>query len=427
WDTSVVASEQEAISTALAQDPDDHALLVPGRAYTVTVSWRAASVKQDAEPTVAPSWDGGHTDSYRFGADGADESPKDLSPWLLASAPGMDDVGVLCDEPIRIALATQNVSALFDAYGKELRVIVLAASGKHPVPPGGGAPGGAFTVPLVVDGVFLKEALGLAVTTPWEEAVVEVLGQGQQCIDVSGERTHHDVLELPYDLEPLTDYLIDIHAVPKGAPADARALVHRIGFTTSAFGTVGQLAGLLREARWRHTVVPAVAPLAALPDAPTGDQLDTAFQAAGLTVPQTPGAPVVQVLWSTDTLPEPLALVVECSETLWRSRLMPTKVQGPIDSVDPTHHWWAARPTDWLSLKASTAAAPAGSLPAAGITRIIRGPGLGRAVVLLDAGARGKRVSLDLVVAADALANAPEGRAVAVDVPLQRAPWEEEL
>ena len=427
WDTSVVTSEQEAISTALAQDPDDHALLVPGRAYTVTVSWRAASVKQDAEPTVAPSWDGGHTDSYRFGADGADESPKDLSPWLLASAPGMDDVGVLCDEPIRIALATQNVSALFDAYGKELRVIVLAASGKHPVPPGGGAPGGAFTVPLVVDGVFLKEALGLAVTTPWEEAVVEVLGQGQQCIDVSGERTHHDVLELPYDLEPLTDYLIDIHAVPKGAPADARALVHRIGFTTSAFGTVGQLAGLLREARWRHTVVPAVAPLAALPDAPTGDQLDTAFQAAGLTVPQTPGAPVVQVLWSTDTLPEPLALVVECSETLWRSRLMPTKVQGPIDSVDPTHHWWAARPTDWLSLKASTAAAPAGSLPAAGITRIIRGPGLGRAVVLLDAGARGKRVSLDLVVAADALANAPEGRAVAVDVPLQRAPWEEEL
>jgi hypothetical protein len=29
----------------------------------------------------------------------------------------MDDVGVLCKEPIRIALATQNVAALFDAYG----------------------------------------------------------------------------------------------------------------------------------------------------------------------------------------------------------------------------------------------------------------------------------------------------------------------
>lgn len=427
WDTSVVTSEQEAISTALTQDPDDHALLVPGRAYTVTVNWRAASVKQDTEPTSAPSWDGGHTDSYGFTADGADESPKDLSPWLLASAPGMDDVGVLCAEPIRIALATQNVAALFDAYDKELRVIVLAASGKHPAPPGGGAPGTGFTVPMVADGVHLKKLKGLVVSTPWEEAVLEVLGEGQRCIDLTGERVRHDVLELPYDLEPLTDYLIDVHAVPKGSPASARGLVHRIGFTTSAFGTVAQLASLLREARWRHTVVPAIGPLAALPDAPTGDQLDAAFQAAGLTTPQTPSAPMVQVLWSTDATPSPLALVVECSETLWRSRLMPTQVQGPIDSVDPTHRWWAARMTDWLSLKPSTAPAPAGALPAAGISRIVRGPGLGRAVVLLAPGARGTRACLDLVVAADALAGSAETRALAVDVPMQRAPWEEEL
>ncbi|SDP24114.1 hypothetical protein SAMN04489867_1831 [Pedococcus dokdonensis] len=383
WDTSVVTSEQEAVQTALTQDPDDHALLVPGRTYTVSVAWRAASVKQDNEPTTSPSWDGGHTDTFQFKADGVDRAPTDLSPWLLASAPGMDDVGVLCAEPIRIALATQNVAALFDAYGKELRVIVLSASGKHPAPPGGGAPGTGFTVPLEADGVHLKKLKGLAVSTPWEEAVIEVLGEGQRCIDISGERVRHDVLELPYDLEPLTDYLIDVHAVPKGAPDGARGLVHRIGFTTSAFGTVAQLGDLLREARWRHTVIPSIGPLAALPDAPTGDQLDTAFQSAGLTTPQTPNAPMVRVLWSTDPTPTPQALVVECSETLWRSRLMPTQVQGPVDSVDPTHHWWAARPADWLSLKPSTAAAPAGALPAAGITRIIRGPGLGRAVVLL--------------------------------------------
>jgi hypothetical protein len=339
----------------------------------------------------------------------------------------MDDVGVLCAEPIRIALATQNVAALFDAYDKELRVIVLAASGKHPAPPGGGAPGTGFTVPMVADGVHLKKLKGLVVSTPWEEAVLEVLGEGQRCIDLTGERVRHDVLELPYDLEPLTDYLIDVHAVPKGSPASARGLVHRIGFTTSAFGTVAQLASLLREARWRHTVVPAIGPLAALPDAPTGDQLDAAFQAAGLTTPQTPSAPMVQVLWSTDATPSPLALVVECSETLWRSRLMPTQVQGPIDSVDPTHRWWAARMTDWLSLKPSTAPAPAGALPAAGISRIVRGPGLGRAVVLLAPGARGTRACLDLVVAADALAGSAETRALAVDVPMQRAPWEEEL
>ncbi len=430
WDTHDVSSDQDALSTAITQDPDDHALLVPGRAYTVTVTWRAANVKQDAEPTSAPAWDGGHTDTYRFTADPTDKAPTDLGPWVLASAPGMGDVGVLCDEPIRIALATQNVAALFDAYGKELRVIVLAASGKHPAPPGGGAPGTAFTVPLAVDGIHLKEATDIVVSTPWEEAVLELLTDDRDpkpCIDTSGERTRQHILELPYDLEPLTDYLVDIHAVPKGAPASARALVHRIAFTTSAFGTVDELAGLVSATRWRHTVLPSVGPLAALPDAPTGDQLDAAFQEAGLPVPQTPQRSAVQVLWSTDTTPVPLAVVVECTEPLWRSRLMPTVVPGPVDAVDPTHHWWAARPTDWLSLAVSTAAAPPTALPVAGVTRIIRGPGLGRAVVLLAAGARGKRVALDLVVAADPLAAAPQTRAVAVDIPLQRAPWEEEL
>lgn len=428
WDDQVVSSEQAALSTALTQDPDDHALLVPGQTYTLTVSWRAASVKQDDEPTGAPAWDGGHTDSYRFTADGQDRSPKDLAPWVLTSAPGPDDIGVLCDEPIRIALATQNVSALFDAYGKELRVIVRAASGRHPEPPGGGGPGAPFTVPLTVDGTYLKASTSLSVRTPWEQAVLEVLAQGQRCIDTSGERAAHLVLELPYDLEPLTEYLLDVHAVPKGAPSSARALVHRIGFTTSAFGTVDQLASMLRQARWRHGVVPAFTALDALPDAPSGDQLDAAFQAAGLDVPRTPEAPLVQVLWSpSGTEPVPLAVVVECSEPMWRSRPTPTVVTAPADAVDPTHTWWAARPKDWLTLATSTATAPPGALPAATVTRIIRGPGLGRAVVLLGPQARGRRLALDLVVAPDLLAGLAERRALAVDVPLQRAPWEEEL
>ncbi len=427
YDSHVVTSQQDVLSAVLTQDPDDHALLVPGRTYTVEVTWRAASLESDDQPvaTTTPAFGADVTQRYRFTADPASRSPKDLSPWLLASAPGMDDTGVFCREPLRIAFATQKVATLFAAYGRELRIVVHAASGKHPVPPGGGAPGDAFVVPLAPDGTFLKAATALTVLTPWEEAVTEIASD-LPCIP-PGTRTHHEVLELPYDLDPLTDYLLDVHAVVAGAATSVSTLVHRVGFTTSRFDDVAHLAQLVSQTSWEHRAVPTPGYLtdpSMLPEHPTGDQLDTAFQKAGLAPPQTPTVPAVQVLWSAATLPEPVAVVVECSERLWRSRLMPTSVPGPADAADATHKWWAARPAEWLSVKDSATAPAAGDLPRAGITRLVHGPGGTRAVVVLAPGSRGREVRLDLVVAADPLGASAEVRARAVGIPLHRAPWE---
>ena len=80
---------------------------------------------------------------------------------MLASAPGMGDVGVFFTEPVRIALAHQQVADLFAAYGKELRVVVRSASGKHPEPPGGGAPGAPVTIPVGPSALLSK---GLALS-----------------------------------------------------------------------------------------------------------------------------------------------------------------------------------------------------------------------------------------------------------------------
>ena len=126
------------------------ALLTPGQTYTIDVTWKAASADQEAQPpaTPDPTWGTPVTQSFRFEADPPAEAPTDLGPWILATTPGMDDVGVFCTEPVRIALATQKVAALFDAYGKELRVVIHAASGHHPEPPGGGAPGSPFAIPV---------------------------------------------------------------------------------------------------------------------------------------------------------------------------------------------------------------------------------------------------------------------------------------
>lgn len=430
YDDTVATSNQKALSNALTEPPDNRALLVPGTTYTVSVVWKAEAREQDLRPGAGDSGiaSGPFTQSYQFAADGVDKSPKDLAPWLLATEPGMDDVGVFCTEPIRIALATQKVADLFAAYGKELRVVVRAASGKHPEPPGGGLPGQAVIIPIGIGGVVSK-ADGMGVMTPWRQAVGELVQDRLPCIDSSGESTSTTTWTLPYTFEPLTDYLIDIHSVPSGAPADAVGLVHRIGFTTSRFASVDDLASFIFAAYVQHRVVITPAPLqnpVTLPDKPSGDQLDSAFQQAGLSAPETPDFPEVHVLWSSDATPQPVAVVVECSEPLWRSRLVPTVIQAPSDSPDPTHTWWAGRPADWLALADSTTPPAGEDLPRATVDRIVHGPGSTRAVVLLAAGSRGKEVRLDLVIAADALAVTPETRATAVRVSLIKAPWEME-
>jgi large repetitive protein len=427
WDESSHTKDREALESVLTQDPDDHALLVPGATYTVRVRWEAESKEQEAQPaaTAPESFTAQPPAEYRFQADPATEAPKDLDPWVLASSPSMNETGVLCREPIRIALATQNTTALFAAYGEQLEVVVRAASGHHPAPPGGG-PGDAIAVPLAVGalGSILKPAPeGLAVTSPFEQAVGELVGR-LTCVEGAGGRTHHSVIEIPYDLEPLTDYLIDVMAVRTSG--GTRRRVHRIGFTTSRFGTVGELADLVRLGTVGHWVVENPAALAALPPTPTGDQLDAAFQAARLSVPTVPRYPKVEVLWSPAAVPEPVAVMVECSESMWRSRPMPTKVSGPLDAVDPAHQWWAAVRRDWLFLAPSGAPVAAGDPARATIASIVRGPGGTRAIVLLAGGSRGREVRLDLVLAADELAGSPESRAEAVRLAMLRAPWEVE-
>jgi hypothetical protein len=274
---------------------------------------------------------------------------------------------------------------------------------------------------------IVRTSVGSGVMTPWRQAIGELVAGSLPCVTSSGSGSDALTWTLNYRFEPLTDYLIDIHAVPIGSAAAATGLVHRIGFTTSRFADVDELAAFIGPSALRHRVVTDPGPLQSpvlLPDLPSGDQLDAAFQAAGLPAPQTPDFPEVVVLWSADAVPQPVAVMLDCSEPLWRSRLVPTVVAAPPDAPDPTHTYWAARPADWLSVADSTAAAAAGDLPRATVNRIVHGPGGTRAVAILAPGARGHEVRLDLVTAADPLAGTPERRSTAARVGLTAAPWE---
>lgn len=431
YDQSAKDSDRTVLSNALTQPPDNHALLVPGTPYTVNVSWSAESIEQESQPSPTATGTAGTetTQSFRFTADGAAQAPKDLSPWIISTFPGMGDVGIFRTQPIRIELATQKVADLFVAYGEELRVVVRAASGHHPEPPGGGAPGTMLTIPLAIGDALgiVGSATGAGVMTPWRQAVGELVDRALPCISSSGSSTDTLTWTLNYTFEPLTDYLIDIHAVPIGSPATATGLVHRISFTSSRFTDVDELAAFIGPCTIAHRVLTDAGPLqnpAVLPELPSGDQLDAAFQAAGLPAPQTPEFPEVTVVWSADAVPQPIAVLLDCSEPLWRSRLVPTQLTAPPDSPDPSHTYWAARPADWLLLADSSAAAAADDLPRAVVSRIVHGPGGTRAIAVLAAGGRGHEVRLDLVTAADLQAGTPERRTTAVRVGLTAAPWE---
>ena len=426
FDETVKTQDRTALSTGLTQDPSNHALLVPGATYDVSITWSFDQAEGEDAPTRAPAFGNPRTQVFRFAAAPAASVPQDLSPWLLDTNPGMGDAGVFCREPLRVTLATQNVTRLFGAYGHTLEVTVRAASGKHPVPPGGGTAGAPVVLPPTATeaiGSVLQPLMNSLILNPWDE-LAGTLAHRLPCVPGGGVTRTASKIVLAYELEPLTDYLLDIHAVPTGG--GARLRVYRANFSTSRFDDLAHLASWIRPAPVQHRLVRSAAPLATLPPRPTGRTLDDALQAAGLPVPETPSAPRVEVWWSADAVPQPLAVAIECSEQLVRERVMPVSVSGPADASDPSHKWWAARRKAWLTVEAA-AVPPDPAVAATTVGGPIVCPGGTRVVFLLAPNSRGKRVTLELVQAPDPLAADPGRRVGAVDITLNRAPWEVEF
>lgn len=452
WDEIKRDRDSSALQTGLDHDPSDHALFAPDTSYEVAVSWTSATAEGDARPTDAPAFATPVTQTFAFKTDPMDPRtdtpedqdrccPRDLGPWLLDTSPGMGDAAVFCHEPLRVVFATQNVSTLFAAYGRRLEATVLSASGHHPRPPGGGAPGTPVVIPTravplsdaTIDDILVARTNN-PVLAPFDEMVKDVATAlridpvtgmntpALPCIATSGMTRTSSEMRLAYHLEPLTDYILDIHSVPSSGSGE-RVRVYRANFTTSRFTTLAELATWLAPVRTEHRLVRDMAPITALPVRPSGGQFDDAVQLAGLPVPVLPAAPRVEIWWSSDPEPQPVAVLVEGNEPLFRSRVMPTQVQGPRDAADPEHKWWAARSREWLALR-PTSSPPDAAAVAAVLGAPVVDPGGTRAVFRVAPGMRGKRLTLDLVQALDPFEDTTPAPLRAVDITLDGAPWE---
>lgn len=402
-----------SLDTVLNQDPDDHALFAPGTSYAVAVTWDAFYVEGTTRPaatatgtkaTAAPE-----TQTFTFAT--ASNAPSRLDPWVLDTDPGDREAAAFCDDPVRISFATQDVAKLFAAYGDRLRMVLHGSSGRHPQPDGTshtGSPPLAFDIEPKV----LGATTGLRITSPWEEAV-RALAEELPCIPSAGRRDEHVSIQIPFPLDARTDYLVDIVREPTAG--GARELVFRHGFTTSAYRSVAEFALSLRAAVVEHRSVVNPGALATLAAQPTGAQLDDAFALAGLDPLGVPRHSAVTVLWDAGATPQPVAVVVDANEALWRRRLAPHRV-GLLDPGDPRGARWVQAPFEWLAPRTAGTAT---------VSRVVEAPGAQRAIVLLAANQRGRRLDVDLVRADDTVTGTGAATAPLTSITFAAAAWED--
>ncbi len=214
WDSEESKRNRQVLETFLGPQSGDIALLVPDQLYRISTKVEVttrdkAGNLSGPEPQTADFW---------FKTDKL--SPRSLEPWMLCTVPGADEQHYFGAEFIKIVFATQDVDKLWAAYGKELRARLKAASYRQV-----NVPGLVHPVPLVRQATLGSLQPGLenipaSVLSPFEGALVDGLKDYGPCIPVNGERTRHSSITLPIPLDPYTDYVLDIEAVPIGAAAN---------------------------------------------------------------------------------------------------------------------------------------------------------------------------------------------------------------
>lgn len=427
WDQTQIDRDRDVITNALGPDSSNNALMFADALYRVTVSWYGQR-KNDGEtrgsagaPESQSFWF--RTDRIQLPnpdlAEFAQRSPVPvrLDPWMLVTLPGEHEKYWFGEEPTKLVFNTHDVDRVFAAYSKELRVRYSAASARHPVP----GLGVLHPFPINEATVIPVKA---SVLSPWEEAAVEVLDNS--CIPIDEERVRHSVVEIPIPLEPYTDYLLDVEIVDLGADSSARGpRVYRRHFSTGGYPNFGAFGAALLAERPRARFVEAGSMEAIRAffngRVPQGPELDDQLRAQGIEPLTVPDKPRITVYWQQqgNALPQPAAVMIDATEPLWRTRPYPAEVTDDTGPV-PAKRWVLAH-KEYMQIQNMSAA---GVVAANGV---IRAPGLQRALIVLAANARGKTVKLDLVELASALPflNQVERRATLIELPLERAPWEE--
>lgn len=415
YDNEEQEKKQGVAGALLGSEAADFALLQKGTVYSVTVNWDASRERRPPgdSPTDQKSVSG-PAQTFWFRTDA--NPPARLDPWMLAAIPDDGEKHFFSESGVKLVFATNNVVRIYETYGKRLQVRLKSASFR-PIPSTAEAPH-----PLVLDAATVVP-VAKSVVDPFEEALEKAL-EGS-CVAVSGSRTRHSRVDIPIPLELFTDYVLDIEMVDQGAPEGAEGVsVWRRSFSTGGFRTLDEFARSFFTARVKHRSVQA-GKLQAIgvkfaTRRPEGSEFDAELIAAGLEPLEVPDQPRLVVFWETLGVPQPAAVIIDGSEPLWRSRLLPRPTSDPTPDGNKRYE---LKPVVWLE----PAEQPGGD---AVVDRIVAAPGGQRALLTLKPGARGKhlRVALRRVAQPEPYLDgpaAPDQLVTIADMVLTRAPWEE--
>ena len=431
WDQQQIDRDHDTVTNAVGPASSNHAFLEPDSRYRVVVEYfatrksDAATLGDAAHPRSQTFWfrtdtiavDPADT-TQRVYTDTPDAVPVRLDPWTMMTMPDDNEKGWFGREKLRLVFNTHDVDRFFGAYDKELRLRLEAANGQHPE-------GTATTPhPMPINSTTLIP-IAATLLSPWDQALTEAVGRGEPaCIDVDETRVQHSEVQFDIPLHPFMEYLFDVELVDQGAAESARGpRVFRRHFTTGAFGTIEGFAwsvsSVLRSAR-SCPVDTFATMLSTLGSHPAGSAVDSYLASHQIEPLGVPDHSQVVVFWQQDGTadPQPVAIMIDATEPLSRSRNYPHEITDT--TVPDAPQRWILEPREWLTVRG-------GGDPGA-VTGVLYAPGDQRAFVILAPNSRGRHVTVDLVsLAMPDLPFLDDGEHAysLLDLTLDHAPWEE--
>lgn len=402
---------------ALGADQASRALLRPGSLYTMTVRYDVLTAPVDSSGTNADGSSAvaltGQVQQFQFKTD--DRPPERLASWVMATCPGPSEMGFFYKDAVRVVFATPATRRLFKAYGRDLWAVVKAASGRHPNP----APDfDAAETPLDRTQIRATNLKPFAASA-FESALRET-AENLPCVNHQNQENGHELITLQLQLEPCTEYILDLEARPS-ADLSAYPLFRR-NFATSRYPDMPTFASDLASRVVAHrycpnpgalTALASVAPIATVPDA----VFEAALRAARWGDLKRPTSPRITAVWQSAIPAQPIAIYLETTESVWRSRGSPELV-NPLDPAGAKRYQLVDQP--WLELVEST-------VGPSRISCFVHTTDGARTLAFLKPASRGSKITLDLKRTGHPMfeGSVATSQVTAAIIDLTKAPWED--